>query len=368
MAVYRQKGTRIYSYEFVVKGERFRGSTGHASKREAEAYERQVKEQARAAADKRSTGPVPTLDQVFARYWKVHAHKLASASSIAVHLRQTLAVLGGNTYIKDVGTADIARVLEVFAQSQIGKVTGVPITDSTVNRRMACLRHVWTMAADVWEYETKKIAWRSLKRAEPGPRVRHITREQAREIMAHLPPHITEVMAFSLATGLRLSRVEELTWADVNAATRTARVRLKRKGRMTLSDVPLNSEALSLITNRPQGAATDRVFNTTNRRKYWEAAVAKAGVTDFTWHDLRHTFATWLGQSKAPIHTIQAALQHSSIDMTMRYLHQTEGAVAGAVASLPPLTEQKVIDLDAGEHREVPIVSPHSSDDEAESA
>ena len=64
-----------------------------------------------------------------------------------------------------------------------------------------------------------------------------------------------------------------------------------------------------------------QVFDTTNFRKRWYAAVADSRLEDFRFHDLRHTFASWARQSGADIADICEALGHSNIAVTMKYAH-----------------------------------------------
>jgi integrase len=64
-----------------------------------------------------------------------------------------------------------------------------------------------------------------------------------------------------------------------------------------------------------------KVFDTTNFEKRWRAATKAAGLIDFRFHDLRHTFASWARQSGADIADVKDALGHSDISMTMRYAH-----------------------------------------------
>jgi integrase len=77
-------------------------------------------------------------------------------------------------------------------------------------------------------------------------------------------------------------------------------------------------------------------------RHWFEKAVALADVPDFRWHDLRHTFASRLAMAGAGIASIQRALGHKSISMTMRYAHLTEDFMQDVVERLvrPPRTEE----------------------------
>ena len=65
-------------------------------------------------------------------------------------------------------------------------------------------------------------------------------------------------------------------------------------------------------------------------------AVKKAGIENFHWHDLRHTFASRLAMAGVPILAIQEALGHKNIAMTVRYAHLAPDFMADAVEKLVP--------------------------------
>ncbi len=83
----------------------------------------------------------------------------------------------------------------------------------------------------------------------------------------------------------------------------------------------------------------------TNRRKRWEAAVKAAGLDDFTWHDLRHTFATWLGSQVGDLGVVMKALGHAKIETTMKYRHFVRAEVQKAVQTMPELIESQVVQI-----------------------
>jgi integrase len=69
-------------------------------------------------------------------------------------------------------------------------------------------------------------------------------------------------------------------------------------------------------------------------RRAFEAAVARAGIEDFHFHDLRHTFASWLVMRGRPLLEVKELLGHRDIKMTMRYAHLAPERLREAVAAL----------------------------------
>jgi integrase len=66
--------------------------------------------------------------------------------------------------------------------------------------------------------------------------------------------------------------------------------------------VSLNATAMDALT-RQVGKDPVRVFTYRGRpinqvnTKAWQAALKRAGIKQFRWHDLRHTWASWLSRA-----------------------------------------------------------------------
>jgi integrase len=82
------------------------------------------------------------------------------------------------------------------------------------------------------------------------------------------------------------------------------------------------------------GRKKGRVFSLPNFRKRFIKAVNEAGIEDFTFHDLRHTFASWLVMSGVDLATVSTLMGHRTIQMTMRYAHLAPDYLAEAVAQI----------------------------------
>lgn len=347
MSVFKRKDTQspFYYYEFQINGRPFKGSTKCTVERDALAVERQKRVEAeQQLALERLDPERATVSDIFGRYWKNHGFKLKD-TAVKVHMLEMEAFFGADKPFCDITNADVSAMLEDYGSKSERKNRGGSTrpgrpSDTTINRRMAVFRRIYNVATNLWDLPTQRIKFQVHTRKEPKERVRHVTIEQGKAILRKLPPHINLMAAFSLSTGCRLNETESLTWSRVNFETRQAEVLTKGGGTRF---VDLNADALTILQ------ITDRsrveVFDSTNRRKHWERALAEVGVEDFHWHDMRHTFATWLGRTNAGLHVIQKALGHSRVETTMRYLHVLRADVEDYVRKLPTIIEGEVLSL-----------------------
>ena len=182
---------------------------------------------------------------------------------------------------------------------------------------------------------------------EPTRRVRFLSREEAQRLLSELPLHLADMAAFSLATGLRRSNVTGLQWTQVDLVEKRAWIHPDQAKARKAIAVPLNAEAVKLI--RAQlGRHHTHVFSyqgnpiTQVSTKAWYAALDRAGIKDFRWHDLRHTWASWHVQQGTPLHALQELGGWESVEMVRRYAHFSAEHLAPYADRLVALREVSV--------------------------
>ena len=140
-------------------------------------------------------------------------------------------------------------------------------------------------------------------------RVRWITVDQAERLLGELPEHLAEIARFGLVTGLRMSNITGLEWRQVDLGRRQAWIWADQAKAREAIAVPLNEDAVNVL-RRQLGQHTERVFTCHGKPiraangRSWRNALKRAGLTDFRFHDLRHTWATRHIQAGTPLHAL----------------------------------------------------------------
>jgi len=160
-------------------------------------------------------------------------------------------------------------------------------------------------------------------------------REERRyELLPEIPEggfgdYLTPIVLTGINTGLRRAELLSLTWDRINldSRTRTLTVHATHAKSKKTRYIPLNEEALGVLTRWKRQAVGDLVFpgphgeQMKDFRKSWDRVMRIAKITDFTPHDMRHHFASKLVQAGVSLYQVQKLLGYSSITMTERYSH-----------------------------------------------
>lgn len=220
---------------------------------------------------------------------------------------------------------------------QVAKIKKEQSSPSTANRYKALIRAILRMARDEWEWLDRVPRIRMYP--EPKKRVRWITHEEAQRLLEELPPHLAVMAEFSLATGLRQRNCSMLRWDQVDMARCMAWIHADEAKSGKAIAVPLNVDAMRVLTKQV-GRHEDYVFVFRGRpvertsTKAWHNALRRAGIEDFRWHDLRHTWASWHVQSGTSLYELKELGGWSTLEMVQRYAHLAAEHLAGAAANI----------------------------------
>lgn len=205
------------------------------------------------------------------------------------------------------------------------------------NHALGTIRQVLRAAAD-WEWILAAPRVRLEKPAEG--RLRWLTLDEARRLVEACPTWLASMVRVALATGLRKATLRQLEWSWINFETATLSVpKSKMKARRALT-VPLSDAAVVALRGRV-GLHPVYVFNHGDRPihdpscRSFRNALKAAGITDFVWHDLRHTWASWHVQNGTPLAELQTLGGWQTLAMVVRYAHLDDGTLRKAAARLP---------------------------------
>ena len=173
-----------------------------------------------------------------------------------------------------------------------------------------------------WLETTPVIRMRKVE----NKRIRWLTQQEVKKLMKELPPHLQAMASFTLATGLRESNVTQLKWSEINLDKKHALVHADESKSKRPIPVPLNKQAIAIskaqIGKNPMYVFTYNGKPVTRCNNHaWEKALIRAGISDFRWHDLRHTWASWHVQNGTPLHELQQLGGWSNYETVLRYAH-----------------------------------------------
>jgi integrase len=107
--------------------------------------------------------------------------------------------------------------------------------------------------------------------------------------------------------------------------------------------IPLNDDAMRVLLVRyeihPVYVFTYKGSKITQvSTAAWYKALERAGIQDFRWHDLRHTWASWHVQGGTPLLALQELGGWESSEMVRRYAHFSQLNFFTFASNLPSIT------------------------------
>ncbi len=312
MSIYLRGNTWYMQYT-AADGRRVQQSCATSSEKKAqELHDQRVAETWRVA--KLGEKPRHSWEEAAVLWLREQAHK-KSIEDDKEHLRWLYPFLEGR-YLDEINREMVEKIRAAKLK------TGV--TESRVNRVMATLRAILRRAWLHWEWIDKAPFVRMAP--QPPKRVRWLTHEEAARLLDALPEHLRYMTEFALLTGLRESNVTDLEWKQVDIPNGVAWIYPDKMKTGRGLGVPLSDQAISILTEL-RGAHPSHVFTYEGKpvqrvnNTGWRKTLKRVGITNFRFHDVRHTWASWHVQSGTPLHVLQELGGWANIKMVQIYAH-----------------------------------------------
>ncbi|MGH9415602.1 MAG: tyrosine-type recombinase/integrase, partial [Terriglobales bacterium] len=213
---------------------------------------------------------------------------------------------------------------------------------ATVNREVACLKHMLNMAVQ-WGYlrDNHLRPVRLLREENIVERI--VTSAEETRLLAAAHDPLRDMLVVALHSGMRLGEILKLPWSCVDFERSLITIINAKNGRSR--KVPMNAVVVETLKQRRPTQAkvatalfvfgdprTGRPFGSV--KTAFRATLRRAEIKSLRFHDLRHTFATRLVADGVDLVSVKELLGHSDIGMTMRYAHPSEANLRQAVALL----------------------------------
>jgi integrase len=164
------------------------------------------------------------------------------------------------------------------------------------------------------------------------------------------------LVLLAISTGMRKMEMLRLTWHDVDLER--GMVRLIRTKNKEHRAVPLPQITIEALRSWQEQDPSTWLFPSrtglqpADVSRAWYLALAKAGIEDFRFHDLRHTAASYLAMSGVELEDVGEILGHRDLQTTRQYRHLTIAYTAGLVENMAQRFVRPYQGNEGGSHAE----------------
>lgn len=215
------------------------------------------------------------------------------------------------------------------------------IMPGTINLELAFLKRMYNIAAlqDKFQGKNPVMQIKFLHQEEKLDRI--LTLEEEKRLLQASPEHISNIIICALNTGMRRGEMLSLKWENVNLDHKYITLESTLTKAKKTRRVPINSILNDLLTRLESGKRSDHVFTNEQGGKYskvsslsysFNTSLKRANITNFRFHDLRHTAATRMVEAGVPLFAVGQILGHSNPKTTMRYAHPDQSLKDGLEA------------------------------------
>lgn len=248
----------------------------------------------------------------------------------------------GPQSLKEITPSLITEIRDKLLHAEIdGKERAV----ATVIKYLATLSHILSVCVNEWQWLESNPLMKVSKPSLPKGRTRFLDdleRERLlQECQKSANPYLYMIVILAISTGMRRSEILNLTWADIDLERQRIVLRETKNGEVRV--LPLVGLAHKLLNDyeKIRQISTLLLFPGTDLsksidfRSAWRVAVKNAGLKDFKFHDLRHSFASYCVMNGSSLNEVADLLGHKSFQsVTKRYCHLSDAYRKDVVISM----------------------------------
>ena len=314
--IYKRGAT--YWIRFVANGKQIRKSAHTSKKAEAQTYLERVRTEY--AAKARGDRPRYRLAEAVARYFEEASLK-PRTMTVYRYISQNCLRIIGDIALDELDKKTLASFVGIRKRSGI--------TDATIRRDLALLSSVCAMAVR-WDWlgtnPVTAFSKRTLK--ESRARTRFLTREEFRRLHDCASRDLKPILIVAVETGMRKEELLSVTLDVIDFRRRE--IHLTNTKTSSPRRIPLSAKAMETICERLEDRDRPRsryLFCKADGTRLgsvktaFNGACRRAGIADFRFHDLRHTFASWFVQDGGDLYRLSRILGHTTLQMSSRYSH-----------------------------------------------
>jgi integrase len=323
MSIRKRKGSDVWHLDIRKPcGGRIRETTGTTDRKEAQEYHDKVKHELWRVA-RMGERPAYRWEEAAERMLAECEH-LADYGNRVIHIRHFTKVFGG----RQIGSLTADEIVKALPElDQRCKTEEKFVSRATKNKYLATMRIMLKLAADKWEWIDRAPKLEDLKVA--NRRIRWITKPEAQRLISAIRSQwMRDVAILGFATGLRRANLLELEWSQIDLVNRRAWIHPDQAKARKPIGVPLNEDAVETI-RRWIGRHEQFVFVRNGKpipadgwnSAQWDRQCARAGIENFRFHDVRHTWASWHVQAGTPLNRLMELGGWAKYEHVLRYAH-----------------------------------------------
>ena len=280
-----------------------------------------------------------TLSEAIERYLLEEVQKKPKVMEDHVRCLAWFKTQAGSKYLCDVTPALISQLKGLFLRG----VTryNLPRKPQTWNRYLSVLSCVLQLCTNDWEWMEFNPARRVRREKEAPGRARFLSEAEREKLLdickESCSPNLYAIVVLALSTGMRRGEMLYLTWDQIDLNSGVLILEETKNGERRR--VTIRAHALEVLRKhaKVRRIDTNLVFPSESAKtsfsldKPWYAALKKAGIPNFRFHDLRHSAASYLAMNGATMLQISEVLGHKTLQMVKRYSHFAESEIADVV-------------------------------------